>query len=118
MITNRDTFVHIEEGICLYIIEYILLYHYGYMYHNSDDPHQDTQYKLSDLSDGYFHFHLYGLGKGKKYIAPVKNPESFNGDYVFDGVEYPVIMASKLLRNYKINKLITKIRKNEKIHCN
>ena len=100
-----DWFVHIEKGISIHLIEYILIYHYGYMYYNDNDPHQDTQYKLSDLSDGHFHFHMYGHSKNKKYIAPVYNPIDFHGDYFFDEVNHTCLMGSKLLRNYKINKI-------------
>lgn len=111
MITNKDSFVHIEKGMSIYLIEYILLYHYGYMYANSGDPHQDTQYKTTDVSDGTFHFSLYGHDKNKKYIAPVGNPEYINGDYFFNNKMYDCFSAEKLLRNYKINKLKTKIKK-------
>jgi hypothetical protein len=113
MVINKDSFVHIEKGISIYIIEYILLYHYGYFYSNSDDPHQDTQHNITDISDGQFHFSLYGHTKGKKYIAEIGNPETIGNDYFFNGVEYPVIKGSKLLRNYKLNKIKKQI-KNKK----
>ena len=71
---------------------------------------QTGQYKLSDLSDGYFHFHMYGHSKNKKYIAPVYNPQDFHGDYLFDDVNHTCLMGSKLLRSYKINKIQTKIK--------
>jgi hypothetical protein len=81
MIIDKDTFVHIEKNISIYLIEYILLHHYGYVHPNGGDPHQDTQHKLSDLSDGNFHFSLFGHNEGKKYISPVSNPECIQGDY-------------------------------------
>jgi len=112
MITNRDSFVRVEKGISLYTIEYILLYHHGYMYHNGDDPHQDTQHKLNDLSDGDYIFHLYGHDKGEKWLSYVSNPIALNNDddYWFGGIKFPCIMASKLLRNYKINKIKKQIK--------
>ena len=112
MIINKDTFVHIEEGIDIYLIEYILLYHFDCYYANSGDPHQDTEHKTGELSDGHFHFLLYHQENDNKlYISSVHNAESINGDYYFDDKKFPVIMGSKLLRKYKINKIQTKIKK-------
>jgi hypothetical protein len=109
MITNKDSFVHVEKGISIYLIEYILLYHYGYVYANGGDPHQDTQYKTTDISDGTFHFSLYDHNENEKYISPVGNPEYIQGDYFFNGIMYECFSAKKILRNYKIKKLENKI---------
>jgi len=106
MIIDKDTFVHIEKGIDIHLIEYILLYHFDCYYDNYNDPHQDTQHKIGDLSDGYFHFLLYHKKIDKKlYLCKVDNPESIGSDYFFNDREYAVIKGSKLLRNYKINKI-------------
>ena len=110
MLTNNDSFVHVEKGISIYLIEYILLYHFGYEYANDDDPHQDTQHKLSDLSNGHYHFSLYGHSRGKKYIAPVGNPEGIQGDYYFNDRMYECFSGERLLRNYKINKIKKQIK--------
>jgi len=114
MIPNKDCFIHIEKGISIYLIEYILLYHYGYSYYNGGDTHQDTQHKISDISNGMFHFNLYGYDKGKKNIAEVGKPQAIGKDYFLNGVEHHVIMGSKLLRNYKLNKIKKQI-KNKKL---
>ena len=117
MIINRNTFVRVEKGVSIYMIEYILIHQYGYMYENGGDPHQDTQFTLDSPSDGRFHFYLYGHSIGMKYISDILNYKVIDGDYYFNGKKYPCITGSKLLRNYKLNKLTTKIKNNEKIPC-
>lgn len=114
MITNKDSFVHIEKGVSIYLIEHILLHHYGYYYENYGDPHQDTKHKISHVSNGHFHFLLYGHNKGKKYISDVLNYEVIQGDYLFNGRKYDCFSGQRLLINYKINKIKKQI-KNKKL---
>jgi len=107
-----DTFVHIEKGIDIYLIEYILLHHFNCYHENGGDPHKDTEHHMGELSDGHFHFFIYGReNNNKMYISTIHNPESIKGDYYFNNKNCDIIMGSKLLRNYKINKIKKQLKK-------
>ena len=109
---KTSIFVHIEKDIDIYLIEYILLNQYDCYYYNDNDPYKETQHDLGELSDGEFHFLIYKHDNDEiTYLSEIHNPGAIKGDYNFEGVEYPVITGSKLLRNYKINKIKKQLKK-------
>lgn len=108
---SQDMFIILEKGINIYDIEYMLLYQYDFWHPNHGDPFKETEHKITDISDGVFHFYLYKDKKRNfKYITDLYKPESLQGDYHFDGIDVPCLSANKLLRNYKINELKKQIK--------
>lgn len=113
----KKSFMIIEKGISIHEIEYILLYHYGFYYYNSDDPHKDTQHKIGDLSDGIFHFFFFmNENDNKKYMSMVSGAQYINGDYKFNDKIIPCYSANQLLRDYKLKKINKKINGQKKTY--
>ena len=111
MTLKNSSFLRIEEGVQIYDVEYILLYHYDFYIFNHDDSHKDTESKIGELSDGVFHFAFWvNPGDPKKYMSRVTGQEHINGDYVFGGIEHPCFTGKQLLREFKINNIKDKIK--------